>query len=216
MQNWIITFVIKILQWLFMTQKIKVKIFNVSWKVSHSLISSHFPILLIPALHHYPFSLLECIISGFSVGNPVFHSLYLVYTHLSIRRVCRNLPPGKSFPRISRLVHISWLYTLTIHFSNYLINICVPHYTRNCREAVFWTYSCFSQGVSQSLAILFSAPQWHGDWNKDLNFIISLDIEWLLWGLAANLLCERENINVLQHVIYLAYSTHVFPLLFLF
>ena len=151
MQNWIITFVIKILQWLFMTQKIKVKIFNVSWKVSHSLISSHFPILLIPALHHYPFSLLECIISGFSVGNPVFHPLYLVYTHFSIRRVCRNLPPGKSFLRISRLVHISWLYTLTIHFSNYLINICVPHYTRNCREAVFWTYSSFSQGVSQSL-----------------------------------------------------------------
>lgn len=140
MQNWIITFVIKILQWLFMTQKIKVKIFNVSWKVSHSPISSH-----------YPFSLLECIISGFSVGNPVFHSLHLVYTHLSIRCVCRNLPPGKSFPRISRLVHISWLYTLTIYLSNYLINICVPHYTRNWREAVFLTYSCFSQGVSQSL-----------------------------------------------------------------
>ena len=106
---------------------------------------------LIPALYHYPFSLIECIISVFSVGNPVFHSLHLVYTHLSIRCVCTDLPPGRSLPRISRLVHISWLYTLTIYFSNYLINICVPHYTRNCREAVFLTYNSFSQRISQCL-----------------------------------------------------------------
>lgn len=34
--------------------------------------------------------------------------------------------------------------------------------------------------------------------------------------LAADFLCELENLNVLQHIVYLGYSTHVFPLLFSF